>query len=247
MIAALSFHILQIRLLEVIRRRLENGEFTVRGLARQIGLSQPHLQNVLSGFRILTPKVGDALMAELGLSLADLVEYEELGMELLRRSHAPGRTIYIPILNGRLGPNDLFPDFDQVRDWIPVRLRSNRKLIRPALVELGFDYAVKRQFRDASFVLLEQDDFMCTRIHDLSWYAIRWKSVGYIRQASRTEDGLMVIGQLNLESGEEPEHVMEAARASLDSFRAGVLWAGEDPRLIDALDQSGEWLPAHSS
>ena len=39
----------QAKLLARVRDRLHNGELTERGLARQIGISQPHVHNVLKG------------------------------------------------------------------------------------------------------------------------------------------------------------------------------------------------------
>ena len=55
------------RLLESLRRRLQNGEATERGLARRIGISQPHLHNVLKGAKNLSPRMADRILLELGL------------------------------------------------------------------------------------------------------------------------------------------------------------------------------------
>ncbi len=69
------------RLLERLARRLRttirNGELTERGFARRIGVSQPHLHNVLAGTRAMTPRVADRILAGLGISAIDLLTDEE--------------------------------------------------------------------------------------------------------------------------------------------------------------------------
>lgn len=58
---------------EEIRRRVQNGEITERGLARAAGLSQPHVHNVLKGARVMSPDSADRLVRALGLSATDLL------------------------------------------------------------------------------------------------------------------------------------------------------------------------------
>ncbi|MDX2152644.1 MAG: helix-turn-helix transcriptional regulator [Bryobacteraceae bacterium] len=65
------------RLLVAVRLRLRNGELTERALARRIGMSQPHVHNVLKGQRMLTPATADRLLREFRMTVLDLVEPEE--------------------------------------------------------------------------------------------------------------------------------------------------------------------------
>lgn len=81
------------RLKQALRERVRNGELTERGLARRVGLSQAHIHNVLNGKRILTSSVADRLMAELRLSLFDLLkadEFEKLFRRTCRGQACPG-------------------------------------------------------------------------------------------------------------------------------------------------------------
>ena len=55
-----------------------NGDFTERGLARILGVSQPQMHNVLKGARKLTPELADRLLARLGIDLLDLLEASEI-------------------------------------------------------------------------------------------------------------------------------------------------------------------------
>ena len=74
----MTFHELQRRLLDRLRRKIRSGEVTERGLAKLSGISQPHLHNVLKGKRVLSVEMADEILHNLGLNVLDLVEPEEL-------------------------------------------------------------------------------------------------------------------------------------------------------------------------
>ena len=83
----MTFEQLLDRLLCHVRQKVHNGELTERGFARQIGLSQSHMHNVLDGARILTPSTADRILDGLGLTLADLLN----DRDVVRRP--PGRAL----------------------------------------------------------------------------------------------------------------------------------------------------------
>jgi transcriptional regulator with XRE-family HTH domain len=74
----MTFHDLQQRLLEELRQRVRSGAVTERGLARDTGISQPHLHNVLKGKRILSVEKADCILYRLQIDLLHLIEPEEL-------------------------------------------------------------------------------------------------------------------------------------------------------------------------
>lgn len=80
-----AFRTLQSRALAIVRARVRNGEFTERGLARRLGISQSHLHNVLAGVRPLTPEMLDVILRGFGMSLLDLFAAEELRQHLQAR------------------------------------------------------------------------------------------------------------------------------------------------------------------
>ena len=80
----MNFYDLQRRLLEDLRRRVRSGEITERRLARQTGISQPHIHHVLKGKRLLSTLKADEILSHLGLDLLDLVDAAEL-LESRRR------------------------------------------------------------------------------------------------------------------------------------------------------------------
>lgn len=80
----MNFCDLRQRLIEDLRRRVRSGELTERRLARQTGISQPHIHHVLKGKRVLSTQKADKILSHLRLDLLDLVDVEEL-LESRRR------------------------------------------------------------------------------------------------------------------------------------------------------------------
>jgi hypothetical protein len=73
-----GFDELRQRLIRFVIGKIRDGEFTERGLARQVGVSQPQLHNVLKGARVLKPELGDLLLRHLDITLLDLLSLREL-------------------------------------------------------------------------------------------------------------------------------------------------------------------------
>jgi transcriptional regulator with XRE-family HTH domain len=86
---ALSFKALQVRLLGFVNARIRNGELSERALARYLGVSQPHLHNVLKGARHLQMPLADKFLAFFRISVGDLLTSEEL--QNLNSGGASGR------------------------------------------------------------------------------------------------------------------------------------------------------------
>ncbi len=243
--APLTFAMLQQRLLDAARSRVSNGDFTERGLARLIGISQPHVHHILKGQRILTPEVGDALLVALDLSLFDLLSDDEMGQALLDRRPAAGAGQHIPILSGRLGPHDAFPDWRAVARWVRPSSETWRRGRRPALVEYGPDAELPAPCCGGAFALIEQDE--SARMHPAPpcWYVLRWRGCGYIRQVRRENDSLQILSQLAFEPSPLPAHIELSEVSLLAVVRARLLWWGANPvEAGDLIQSAGEWLPA---
>ena len=71
------FETLQERLLDYVKWRVRNGELTERRLAGLIGVSQPHMHNVLNGIRTLSPGIADRILKAMEMSVLDLVPTED--------------------------------------------------------------------------------------------------------------------------------------------------------------------------
>ena len=80
-----TFQVLQARLITFVNIRIQNGDFTERGLAKIIGISQPQIHNVLKGTRKLRPELADRLIRKFEISVLDLLEPTEIYEEMLSR------------------------------------------------------------------------------------------------------------------------------------------------------------------
>lgn len=80
----LSLADLRRRLVDRLRDKVRNGEWTERGLARAAGISQPHLHHALKGARELSPENADRLAAAAEIALFDLLDPEALTAYLAR-------------------------------------------------------------------------------------------------------------------------------------------------------------------
>lgn len=87
-----TFEDLQDRLAGFVRRRISNGEFTERGLARIAGISQPQIHNFLKGTRRLSPEFADRLMFRFRIGVLDLFEAGEL-LEHASAQESPKKTV----------------------------------------------------------------------------------------------------------------------------------------------------------
>jgi hypothetical protein len=74
----ISFRVLETRLIKLVNARIQNGEFSERGLAKLVGTSQPQIHNVLKGVRKLRVELADRLLRAFELNVIDLLDEEEL-------------------------------------------------------------------------------------------------------------------------------------------------------------------------
>jgi transcriptional regulator with XRE-family HTH domain len=112
---ALTFRSAQDRLLAQLRTRLRNGEITERALAHRLGVSQPHINNVLRGRRKLSHELADSILKILHYSLLDLHELE--GQRHLSERVPAGALVDIEVLKCRIGPG---------QNWSTVRDAGSR-------------------------------------------------------------------------------------------------------------------------
>jgi hypothetical protein len=92
-----TFEVLQLRLLAVVKLRINNGEYTERGLARILGISQPQIHNVLKGLRRLQPELADRILCKFAITVLDLITIDELiEAEHFRRDENWGAAVEQP-------------------------------------------------------------------------------------------------------------------------------------------------------
>jgi hypothetical protein len=131
----MDFGNLQRRLVEELRWRVNNGEVTERGLARYVGISQPHIHKVLKGSKILSIKYCDRILSALDLSVFDLAEDFDAEQWLRHKRTGRPETVTLSVLAGLIGPGEPWPE------WIAGRAAF---AISPADIQ-GFDHPVAAQ------------------------------------------------------------------------------------------------------
>ncbi|MBI5085589.1 MAG: hypothetical protein HZB13_13435 [Acidobacteria bacterium] len=204
------------------------------------------MHHVLKGLRVLTPEVADDILAGLGMCLLDMVEGSEMGAALQDRQLLE-KAALIPVLEGRLGPNEPFPDWRRISSWLPVNEDACRKVGRPALVELTEDAELGASLGGAAYALLDLDESVRVRLRPATWYALRWRGAGFVRQLRLEHETLVVLGQRLLPESAGPSRVDLAGGSMLQVIRAEVAWAGADPRYAGFGAQPGWLIPAASS
>lgn len=237
----MTFQAFQNLLLDHIRARLRNGEWTERGFARRVGISQPHIHNILNGVRPLTPDKADRILSHLGLDLLALAGATELRRAVDRLDPGTTGDHAVPVAAGTLGPGLPCPCPGVIAERLSVEGRGGAwvsSLREPVFVRVGDDPALRWPGARPRMVLLETS--LDTRRQPTAgaWYAVRLPAGGALRRVRWDPPVLSLLGQLSLldpvSSGDlrlDPE--------ALDRVLLGrVVWAGQSPSRRFELDQA---------
>jgi hypothetical protein len=146
---------LQQRLLEHLRLRVRNGELTERGLAKLVGVSQPHIHNVLKGRKILSQEICDRVLASLQITLLDLIDRETLTLYLQTRTMAPG-TAWVRVLDTPLGPGHPWPNRATRSERFAISPADLTRMAHPIAARLGEEPRMKLVFSAGEWVILDQ-------------------------------------------------------------------------------------------
>ena len=231
------------RLIHNLRVGVSSGSLTVRRLAKEIGVSQPHMQNIMSGKRALTIQMADRLLQHQQRSVLDLANASELGEALMRATTTPLNLRYVPVLPGRLGPSDPFPKLKGENGWRILPPHAVAHVVRPVFAELGSDAELAREFPGATFALLDLSSQARSKISPHSWYAIQWSGGGWIRRLRLERGKLLILGQEGLRPMLGPAWIELGTSRVEEHVRALVIWMGHDPNYVNPLLSSGYLVP----
>jgi antitoxin component HigA of HigAB toxin-antitoxin module len=110
----ITFRVLETRLIKVVNARIQNGEFTERGLAKFVGISQPQIHNVLKGVRKLHVELADRLLRVFELTVVDLLDEYELEQYNAAHQVPPVHPGASP---SRLGSSAALPRKGPAQEW----------------------------------------------------------------------------------------------------------------------------------
>jgi hypothetical protein len=185
-----------------LREKVRNGVITERALARLIGMSQPHLHNVLKGTRTLGTEMIDRCLYQLRLSVLDLVERSTMTAYLDRDQREIATYSHLPLLAGRLGPVYPWPTEVDQQERIAVAEHQIRDMWHPVAARTAFDARMSATFSDGDFVVLDQSVRARLDFSEESLYVLKYESAGVIRRLRRVDDTVYVIADDVLNSPE---------------------------------------------
>lgn len=167
---------------DILRARVRNGEMTERGLAKLVGVSQPHVHHILKGKRQLTPEMMDRCLYQLRMSVLDLIDRATLAHYLDRERREAGEYSWLPVLAGRIGPAFAWPTEVEHHAAFPIRSAVIRSMWHPVVVKAGFDVRMHPILSEGDMLLLNQSHRARIEIDPHALYVIKRGRIGMVRR-----------------------------------------------------------------
>jgi transcriptional regulator with XRE-family HTH domain len=211
------------RLIEVVRKQVQNGQLTERRLARLAGISQPHLNNLLKGKRSLYPEIGDRLLAALQMSVLDLLEAEE-GPKVLPGQAERDRYTEVPVLEGRIGAGLPLPPLG---GWTERRLWPSdllAQVVEPRFAWLAADERMRPLVETNDLVLLDQSQDKRTRLEPDGLYLVNRWGQGVIRKLRSGARCLCLLTAQDSQFPDAWDKIFLQGSSLLDIVLAKVVW-----------------------
>jgi hypothetical protein len=190
-------------LMDTVRSRVRNGELTERGLAKALGISQPHMHNVLKGTRCLSPELCDRVLVQMRISTLDLIATRALQRHLSSEQADPGQMSFLPVLEGRLGPSHPWPHDVETHERFPVTAAAIGRMWHPVVVRLEADPAMAPLFGDGDMMLLDQSRTARMHIDPDGLYVVKRGDVGIVRRLRRSGQTVYMVAETALDRPSE--------------------------------------------
>jgi plasmid maintenance system antidote protein VapI len=236
----LTFQDAQLRLLAYVRERIHNGELTERGLARSIGISQPHAHNVLKGTRKLSPKISDSILRLFQISMIDLAAIEELEENVLKR-RVERQAVQIPFLDAVLGPGRAWRPSINWADRYPLPFPAT---VAPAgfyMTRLTKDPNMEVTVRDADVALIDTTDLARSEVAPDGLYVIQRAVEVVLRYVRAGANCNYLVSDAVMDLPLYWEEVRSAVQ-----IQGRVIWLGREEYRDLPKDQRGRFLLAMS-
>ena len=212
-----------------IRRRLRNGLLTERALARRLGISQSHINNVLRGRRNLTPDVADLILKYLNYSILDL--YEE--SELLRRlsKPTPDKGPEFEICRHPIGPGHAWSTVaaDHFRYRAPCATAPKPGSM--ILCRLNSDLRMAGALCGADIALLDLWPAARLSADPASLFVVELAGCALLRWIRATDRVLYIADERTLNHPIRWEAMRADIRERLNIVKARVVWLGMESAL----------------
>jgi hypothetical protein len=241
----LTFQDAQLRMLAYLRDRIHNGDLTERGFARMVGISQPHIHNVLNGVRNLSIDLSDSILKSFHMSILDLASLDELEAKLTPRK-PPQRVsevqFYEPILKDPVGPGSHWPDKIDAgqRFSIPLSIRATPSSL--VLARLAQDPEMKHTLAGCDTVILDISERARAEPSPEGLYAVERNGEVLLRFMRPGSHGYYLVSDAARETPAEWDY-LHVSRADAGGFiKARVLWLGREQDRHLPMHQRGRFL-----
>lgn len=208
---------------------MRNGLLTERALARRLGISQSHLNNVLRGRRNLTPDVGDLLLTYLNYSILDLYDELEL-LGRLGKIAPPGNGPEFETCRHAIGPGQAWSEAADVhlRYRVPCAVAQSRGMI---LSRLESDLRMAVCLCGADIALLDLTPEARLAADPASLFVVERAGCAVLRWIRATERTLYIADERTINDPIRWESLRAGSRERLEIVKARVLWLGRESAL----------------
>lgn len=206
-------------LIELARSRIRSGVVSERGLARQAGLSQPHLHNVLKGIRELSPQSADRLMKALDVTVPQVL-WSEGGVDV-------AEIRAVPLLRERIGPGGAVSLTD-CAGYIPFPARTVLPLVDPVAAVISAELLLPAEFRPVDLILMDCDPEKRIAPSESRCWVVAEPSGLRVRYVRRIRGGIEISSDRERSESGILRVVSLEGRNILDIVRAGIVWIGRE-------------------
>jgi hypothetical protein len=176
------FDDLQTALIRNLQRRLFNGEFTERQLAKLARVSQPHIHNVLKGTKHLSNLLSDQILRVLGITVLDLIDRGQVEAWIRDRGLEDNPCSFVRVLEGLIGPGHPWPMHMTGSKPFPIRSIDLARMEYPVAVRLADDPQMHPVFSAGDWVILDQSQTARLAADENSFYLVKIGGAGLIRR-----------------------------------------------------------------
>jgi transcriptional regulator with XRE-family HTH domain len=237
----LTFREAQLKLLAYVVDRIHNGELTERGFARAIGISQPHVHNVLKGVRNLSAEISDSILKYFKISLLDLASIEEVEANLKKRR--PVRTVAeAPFLDSPIGPGMPWPEGINWRRSYPLPFSALTGQAGLLMAELAKDPYMYETLAGSDIALLDTSERARSDISPFGLYVVNRGGETVLRYIRPGAEGFYLVTDTTLEMPALWEKLHMPASELAKIVKARARWIGRKRDRHLSMHQRGRLL-----
>ena len=206
-------------LVDEARMRVKTGAVTERALARQCGLSQPHMHNVLKNIRVLSTGSASRLMHALDLNIPQLVWH--------RQMEGSSGVCAVPMLRNRLGPGTSLC-LSSFSGYVPFPAGIVERLVTPVAARLGADLVMPKALSCNDLALLDQNSAARTLPGAESCWVVSENGAIRIRYVRMGGTKLYVANEQTVNQRAKWDVISLQGKNILDIIKARIVWVGRD-------------------